>query len=72
MVNRREVKKARELMVRFGNCADMARLYPQLKKQINKEAKRYFDKVVAKPREVVEVAAEELNAKEASYRVGRI
>ena len=71
-MTKREVKHAKEAMVRFGNCMDMARLYPHMKKQIHKEAKKYWDKVIAMPREVVETAADELNEQEEKHRVSRI
>ena len=65
-----EVKKARELLVRFGNRVDWLKKFPRDKENL-KELKRYHMKLMALPADVLERAADELNAREADYSRAR-
>jgi hypothetical protein len=66
-----EVRRARELLVRFGNRADWLKRFPRDKENL-KELKIYHRRLLALPSGVLERASDELNAREAVYSRARL
>jgi len=71
---RREVKQLRELLVRHGNRCNMLELNLELvgklssekhlRGKVERERKRYWDKLMKADRRLLQIAAEELNKRE--------
>lgn len=58
-----QVRRARELLVRFTNRADILRDWPN-NKPAQREVQRRFDRLKKLPTDVLKEAADQLNARE--------
>jgi hypothetical protein len=70
-MRKRRIKRLRELLVRHGNRLDALRLKGWTaaeRKWLEKERKKYWDKLMAAPSDLLAEAAEELNEREIAWR----
>ena len=64
-----QIKRARELLVRFCNRAEILRDWPN-HKLAQREVQRRFDRLKKVPTDILREAAEQLNAREQRWAEG--